>query len=145
MEADSDKDEVHLCFASMTEPELRQWIESNPKRVNAWDSYLYQPLHAAIEMENVPLVLWLIKEKGADINGECPALFCARTVNMLNALLECGADPALNSDGLAVIDSLVHSSELEMVARLLQEPRAKANVNAQDILGVSALHTACEN
>ena len=63
-------DDVDLTFGSIGEAGLRQWVEANPRRVNERDSVGYTPLHvAALVDESVPLVLWLVKEKGADVNA----------------------------------------------------------------------------
>ncbi len=63
--------EVVLCFASMTEPELRQWVEANPGRVNDRDRFGHTPFNAAVyRRKSVPLILWLVKETGADVNAE---------------------------------------------------------------------------
>jgi hypothetical protein len=57
-------------FYFMSEVELRQWVEANPGRVNHWDSNRWTPLLAAINvLDSVPLVLWLVSEKGADLNA----------------------------------------------------------------------------
>jgi hypothetical protein len=61
-------------FRFMSEVELRQWVEANPGRVNHWDSDRWTPLLAAINvLDSVPLVLWLVlwlvREKRADLNA----------------------------------------------------------------------------
>jgi len=89
-----------LSFGSMTEAELRQWVEANPGRVNDMDSDGCMPLSVAVVLiESVPLVLRIVKEKGADVNatnalGSSP-LHYTDSLDVLNALLECGADPTV--------------------------------------------------
>ena len=59
-----------LKFRYMSDLELRQWVEANPGRVNEWDSDRWTPLLAAINVfDSALLVLWLVNEKGADINA----------------------------------------------------------------------------
>jgi len=55
-------------FCDMEEAEVRQWVEANPGRVNGLDGHGFTPLYAAVCWENLPLVLWLLNEKGADAN-----------------------------------------------------------------------------
>ncbi len=51
-------------FHRMTFPELRQWVDANPTRVNDWDAEGYMPLYMAVSWNNMALVLWLLEEKG---------------------------------------------------------------------------------
>jgi len=87
-------------FEYMTEDELRQWVDSNPSRVNDWDDYDVTPLYAAVyHRKSLPLVLWLLDEKGADVNrrtvyAQTP-LHAAYILDVLNVLLDRGADPTL--------------------------------------------------
>lgn len=48
-----------LHFEAAGEAGLRQWVETNPGRVNDRNSRGYK---------SAPLVLWLVKEKRADVN-----------------------------------------------------------------------------
>jgi len=96
-----------LSFISMTEAELRQWVEANPGRVNDRDTFGCMPLSVAVVfIKSVPLVLWLVKERGADVNaadgnGYLTPLHRVRSLDVLDALLDCGADPTLvKSSGL---------------------------------------------
>jgi len=86
----------------MTEAQLRQWVDANPGRVNDLDRDEdgITPLYAAVfYLESLPLVLWLLDERGADVNGrldgwETP-LHVACSLDVLNVLLDRGADPTL--------------------------------------------------
>ena len=59
-----------LDFYDMSEVELRQWVEANPGRVNNMDSSVGLTLLAAIasKKKGLSLVVWLLDEKGADVN-----------------------------------------------------------------------------
>lgn len=80
-----------LSFREMSEAELRQWVEANPGRVNHRDSRGSMPLFsAACRKEGLSLVVWLLDEKGADVNG---ALSNGYTP------LQCAASPSTFSRG----------------------------------------------
>ena len=84
----------------MTEAQLRQWIDANPGHANDWDWGGYTPLYAAVYYKkSLPLVLWLLDEEGVDVNtrvsgGQTP-LHAAYILDVLNVLLDRGADPTL--------------------------------------------------
>ena len=86
-----------LDFFYMSEAQLRQWVEANPERVNYKGRHGYTPLHiAACKMGNVPLTVWLLDEKGADVNAArdgFTAIHDARSLDILTALMDRGADP----------------------------------------------------
>lgn len=53
----------------MTEMQLRRWVQANPGRVNNKDNNGSPALFvAACSLKSVPLVAWLLDEKGADAN-----------------------------------------------------------------------------
>lgn len=57
-------------FYDMNEAQLQQWVEANPGPINKMDSGGYTPLYvAACVVENLPLTVWLLDEKGADVNA----------------------------------------------------------------------------
>ena len=94
------------------------------------------------------MVAWLLDEKGADVNAttRCgrTAVFSAASVDILNALLDRGGDPILpNPDGELPLMSRAQYREVDIVARLLQDPRVRATVNMQDQHGNIALHHVC--
>ena len=87
-----------LQFYWMNEAELRQLVEAHPGRVNERDSEGLKPLAAAASRrEGLSLVVWLLDEKVADVNASMAnrmsALHCAKTLDILNALLDRGGDP----------------------------------------------------
>ena len=90
--------EEMLDFRAMTEAQLREWVEAHPGRVNDRDRIGFTPLRIAVsQFSSLPLVLWLIDEKGADVNGGSgfgvmPLRF-ACSFDMFTALLDRGADP----------------------------------------------------
>jgi len=90
----------------MSEAELRRWVDAISERVNdrAMLSQRDGPLRgetplyvAACVIKSLPLVLWLLDEESADVNAttgeERTALHGACFVDILNALLNRGADP----------------------------------------------------
>lgn len=57
-------------FHNMSEAQLRQWVESNPEGVDDWGSDGSTPLYVAVfKLKSLPLALWLLDEKGADVNA----------------------------------------------------------------------------
>ena len=58
-----------LKFYYMDETRLRQWVEANPGRVNDSDWNGHTPLIAATRKNAYSLIVWLLDEKGADVNG----------------------------------------------------------------------------
>lgn len=77
---------------------LRQWVEANPMKVNDTDKHKHTPLYVAAHyLKSLPLVLWLLDEKGADVDAQ---ILRGQTVlaeidpfDIFNALLDRGADP----------------------------------------------------
>jgi len=54
----------------MKEAALRQWVEANPGRVNDRDRNGETPLfRAAWRHNSLALVVWLVGEKGVDMNA----------------------------------------------------------------------------
>jgi len=95
-----------LFFIPMSEVELRQWVEANPGRVNDRNSAGYTLLTAAASKEKgLALVVWLLDEKGADVNATMAlgtsALHYAKTLDILNALLDRGGGLPRHSHCLA--------------------------------------------
>lgn len=128
---------------------VRQWVEANPGKINDRDSQgLTVLVAAACELENLPLTLWLLDEKGADVNarwaGGRTALMFARCPDIISALLARGADPTLTEDkGWTSLIAQVSTGHANAVARLLEEPRVRATIDMQHNTGWTALHCAC--
>ena len=142
------RNDADFSIYDMVEAEMRQWVEANPGRVNDKDSVGYTLLCTVVEkLESVPLILWLVNEKGADVNvrdadGYTPIHF-AESLDVINTLLDCGADPTLVE--YAEVNMLIFQlgdHKYDVVARLLQDPRIRAIVNEQDMQGDTALHIA---
>ena len=59
----------HIAFVRMGEEETRRWVEAHPGEVNNKDWCGNTLLHTAIyALKSLELVLWLVHEKGADVN-----------------------------------------------------------------------------
>lgn len=137
-----------MLFYKMSEAELRQWVEANPGSVNDRDRTGWAPLNRAADEIGLSMVVWLLDEKGADVNVTttsfgASALHQAISLDILKALLDRYADPTIkdSSHGLPVMWHAFHSSA-DMVARLRQDPRVRATINVQDANGNTALHCA---
>ena len=140
-----------LYFHRMGEAGLRQWVEANLGRVNDRDSRGDMPLIvAAGDLKSLPLVVWLLDEKGADVDATTKfgtsALDRAGSLSVLNALLDRGADPTIadGDGGLPLMYQAAYGT-VDVVARLLQDPRVRATIDAQDDGGSTALHDACRS
>jgi len=138
-------------FWGISEAELRQWVEANPGRLNDADRRGYMALVAAAgDLQSLSLVMWLLDEKGANVNGTIEngisALHLAGSLDILTALLDRGADPIQpNRYSELPLMSQVIAGTIEVVARLLQDPRVRATIDAQAKDGATALHHACYN
>ncbi len=126
-----------MRFEVMTEAELRQWVEANPGGLNHWDEQGCTPLHAAAyKKKRLELVHWLLDEKGADVNattsGGWTALHDAASLDILNALLNRGADPTPQDKyGWSPLLWWVYHGSVDVVARLLQDPGVRTTINIQ--------------
>lgn len=127
-------------FAAKNEAELRRWVEANPEHVNDKDVHSETPLFVAVcNLDNVPLTAWLLDKKGADLDTRCriglPLLHVAKSLDMVNALMDRGADPAsLANDGSTVLVWAVATRRRDIIARLLTDRRVRAGID---------LHLAC--
>ena len=123
-------------------------MEANRGRSNYRDRFGETPLIAATSLPGLPLVVWLLDEKGADVNGTTgngrSALHYVAPVDILIALLDRGADPIVadRNGGLPLIRHAVFAS-VDTVARMLHDPRVRATINAQRRGGNIALLYAC--
>jgi ankyrin repeat protein len=96
------------------------------------------------------LVVRLLDEKGADVNGTrrdgSSALHVAASLDILIALLDRGADPTrVNQRTRSPLMQQAFYGTADVVVRLLQDPRVRATVNMQNLDGSTALHLACWN
>lgn len=125
---------LDVSFRNMTEPELRRWVEANPSLVNSSDGDYDTPLYVAANVwDSVELVRWLVLEKGADTNTAddmfFPILGSTKSVDVLEALLDCGADPIEKGRSFTPLCMHIMYGRDDMVARLLEDPRVQASVD----------------
>ena len=136
-----------------TEAELRHWVELNPGRVNDRGSDYRESTFlfvAACVRKSLPLTLLLLDEKGADVNATTSdgstALHEAYSLGIVTALLDHSADSIrLNDDGVSPLMRQALIGKIEIVVRLLQDPRVRATINIQSNDGRTALHCACNS
>lgn len=142
--------EEELDFHGMGEAEMRQWVEANPGRVNDRDRHGETPLHTAIyEGFSLPLVLWLVDEKGADLNATTskgqPPLHEAGSFDIFTALLDRGAKPhSARRVWLLPSHETCALREHQGSSSLLEDPRVRATVYLQGSIRQTALHLACK-
>jgi hypothetical protein len=141
---------VDLVFGNMSETELRQWVEFNPGLINDRDSSDRTPLCVAVSvLKSLSVTVWLLDEKGADVNATTAhgtsALHYAASLDILNALLDRDADPTLaDRFGGLVLMYQAEAGPVQVVERLLQDPRVRPTINVQDKYGKTAFHDVCQ-
>jgi ankyrin repeat protein len=125
-------------------------VQANPERVNDRDEGGFTPLYVAVWFKNsYSLTVWLLDEKGADVNAtmssRCAPLHSAYFFAMLTTLLNRGADPTIrDNSGWTPLMMQMLSGCAEMAARLLQDLRARGSLNVQSRRGGNtALHIVC--
>lgn len=134
----------------MTGAEVKEFLSANPGSINLRDQSGkgQTVLCAAVAFfKSVPLIAWLIDEKGAGVkrrsgNGEFPT-HAARSVDLLNALLDRGADPTKRND--VKYTPLMQNAlfgRVALVARLLEDPRVRATADMRERNNHSALSLA---
>ena len=127
--------------------ELRQWVDANPTRINDWDRDEdgITPLYAAVRfIRSLPLVLWLLDEKGADMNARLDDGQTPRTLNILKVMLDRRADPTvLDDNDKSPLMCHAYHGRVDIVGHLLQDPRVRAAIDVQDNEGDTAFHFAC--
>lgn len=145
-----------ISFYSLSDVELRQWVEDHPDHVNDLDGQGATALARASLFKNdavaVPLVQWLIDTKGADVNrrteGGRTALHVARTMPPIRALLERNAGPTrLDDGGWSPLMQQARWGRPACVACLLEDRRVVETINAtvtkeRTAHGCTALHIA---
>lgn len=135
----------------MSEAEIRQLVQAHPKRVNQRDWQGLTALFvAAYSRESLPLVLWLLDKKGADVNATtgsgATALCMAPTVDIVNALMDRGANPIVETNkGYTPLMAYSSFKQITSVARLLRDQRVRANINVRNQYGHTTLHLACQS
>ena len=138
--------EEGLDFYDMSKLELRQLVEANPGRVNNLDVCGLDAIGRGCFRNERAGAGRLLDEKGADVNATTAlgtsALHYAKTLDILNALLDHGGDPTrIDFLGWSVLMHQMRNGTV--VARLLQDPRVRATINMQDEEGNTALYHAC--
>lgn len=107
----------------MSEATLRQYMEFRPVDDLGKDGST--PLYVAVfKPKKLPLVLWLLDEKGANVNAATSrgstTVHGAFTLDLLNALLDRGADPSKQDrDGVTPLMTQAPLGEDGAIARLL--------------------------
>lgn len=104
-----------------------------------------------MESGNGELVTWLIRDKSMGIHGHVKPpenlLHHAKDKDMVAALMDLGEDPTVRiENGKTLLMRHVQESHVEVVERLLQDPRVLATINAtvNHTEGeLTALHFVC--
>lgn len=123
-------------------------MESNPGRVNERGEEGNTPLILAVEQfKDLPMVVWLLDEKGADVNVTTmrgsSSLHKANRLDILNVLMDRGANPVVRDEyGLTILMEQTRLGLVENVARLLQDPRVRATIDVPNQSGGTALFYA---
>jgi ankyrin repeat protein len=92
--------------------------------------------------------MWLLDEKGADVNGTTPLgstpLHYASSLDILTTLMDRGANPTLSDNrGLTPLMGQACRGKPDNVGRLLEDPRVRAAIDVLDEIGFTSLHWAC--
>jgi hypothetical protein len=129
----------------MTEEQLLQWAQANSARLHLrHNGATVLHVAAGLHLESLPLVVWLVEEMGVNVNAITTrrqnALHTTASFDILNVLLDLGADP-LRRDSCGQTPLIRHTwfGRVDLVERLLQDPRVRATVNMQDRRGHTAL------
>jgi len=117
-----------FSFWRMNEVQMRHWVEANPGRVDDRDRYGRTPLYVAVrDIKSLALTVWLVDEKGADVNGPISGGLTSLhwrslSLDILPVLLDRGADPTLpDNGGSSPLMYQAINGYVESVARLLQD------------------------
>lgn len=118
---------AQVNFLRMSEAALRQWVEAHAGWANDRDMDDNTPLFvAAMREEGLSMVVWLLDEKGADMNiassGGSTPLHIASLPNIVAALLNRGVDPTRLRPWEGVNPLMFHALRgfADVLARLLQ-------------------------
>lgn len=145
---------MDFVLRDMDEKRLRTWVENNRDRLDTYrDKYRETVLHVAAESSEISaaFLVWLIKDKGVDVNGKSKngkrALHLADSVEKLSALLNNDADPTLvDDDGENPLMAHARYVRLQHVQLLIGLDHVGETINTQlrRFSGDSALHLACD-
>lgn len=129
----------------MTEAQLVQWVQGNTARLHLrHNGATVLHVSAGLYLNSLPLVVWLVDEMGVNVNAITAswqnALHTTSSFDILNALLDRGADPLRQCRyGRTPLMRHTWFQRVDFVERLLQDPRVRAAVNMQDRRGHTAL------
>lgn len=141
-----------MNFLTLGETQFTSWVVTNPGQSEARDSRGNTPLWAAARRGSYDLVSYLLVSRGVDANGRTSngstAIHHAIDADVLGFLMDRGAEPVVRNDkGWTPLMHHVRAGRPECVARLLDDPRVRASIDAvvegDDFHGFSALHLAC--
>jgi len=121
-------------------------MEVDPGAVGSIDGYEWTPLHYAANFGYMDVAVYLL-DQGADINTRDEDGWTALDracdqghVGMVNLLVSRGADPvASESSGMTPLMMAANTGQLAVVRYLLRVKAVRANVDAVDIDGWTAL------
>lgn len=130
---------LDVNFEEMSDEEMRTWVENNPDKINDRNGEGWPLLYIATWYHRGPgLIAWLIDTVGCDVNSraDCGAtpLHHAASADVVSLLLDRRADPTLrDSCNMTPLmqQALYGEDEVASVARLLQDDRVVASINAQ--------------
>ncbi|KAK6492117.1 protein phosphatase 1 regulatory subunit 16A-like [Huso huso] len=134
---------LHQCCIDDFEEVVQALVDAGAN-VNACDSELWTPLHAAATCGHMGLVEMLIKQY-VDPSSALP--LCWQPCNFLAVILTLPPSLSLLCSGITQerIDECRSSKERQMVADIRALIQAGSDLNAQDDNGTSLLHIAAAN
>ena len=98
-------------------------------------------------MKSLSATVWLLDEKGANVDTTASsgytALYWAKTLDILTALLGRGANPTPTDADYTPLMAQAIRGHVDNITRLLQDPRVRATIDLQTKGGSTALHYGC--